>query len=51
MNLHVGDLVATPDGRLLGTVTHVTALTLTVCNGPSAFDLIHPQPSEVRKVA
>jgi hypothetical protein len=51
--IRVGDLVTNLDGRLLGTVTYVryaastTPLAVTVCTGPSAFDLIHPNPESV----
>ncbi|WP_028265904.1 hypothetical protein [Arthrobacter sp. MA-N2] len=54
--IRVGDLVRN-DQRVLGTVTHVryaastTPLSLTVCTGPTAYDLIHPAPADVRKVA
>jgi hypothetical protein len=53
MNLRIGDLVTNLDGRLLGTVTYVRyaagpiPLALTVCTGPTAFDLIHPNPESV----
>lgn len=53
MNLRIGDLVTNLDGRLLGTVTYVryaastTPLAVTVCTGPTAFDLIHPNPESV----
>lgn len=49
--IRVGNLVRA-DGRI-GTVTYVryaaseTPLELTVCVGPTAFDLIHPQPESV----
>jgi hypothetical protein len=53
--IRVGDIVRA-NGRL-GTVTYArygastTPLELTVCVGPSAFDLIHPAPHEVRPAA
>lgn len=46
--IRVGDLVRAL-GRL-GTVTYVTPFAVTVCTGPSAFDLIHPSPADVRRV-
>jgi hypothetical protein len=54
--IRVGDLVR-DDHRILGTVTYVrhgasgTPLKVTVCTGPSPFDLIHPNPADVRVVA
>jgi hypothetical protein len=53
--IRVGSLVRA-NGRL-GTVTYVryaaslTPLAVTVCTGPTAFDLIHPKPADVRVVA
>jgi len=50
--IRVGDLVRDSE-RLLGTVTYVRyaagpiPLALTVCTGPTAFDLIHPNPESV----
>lgn len=54
--IRVGDLVRN-EARVLGTVTSVwyaassTPLSLTVCTGPTAYDLIHPAPADVWRVA
>lgn len=54
--IRVGDLVRNTD-QILGTVTYIrhgasgTPLKVTVCTGPSPFDLIHPNPADVRAVA
>lgn len=45
--IRVGDVVRA-NGRL-GTVTYVTPFAVTVCTGPTAFDLIHPAPADVRR--
>ena len=49
--IRVGDIVRA-NGRM-GTVTYIqyaasmTPLAVTMCVGPSAFDLIHPKPESV----
>jgi hypothetical protein len=54
--IRVGDTVRN-EARILGTVTYVRAgitgsvLSLTVCTGPTVWDLIHPAPADVWKVA
>jgi hypothetical protein len=43
--IRVGDVVRA-NGRF-GTVTYITPFAVTVCTGPSPFDLIHPKPESV----